>query len=139
MKARVKSNNRIIEVEKGPIRYKAGKPSVQYYIERQIANINSFPAQNFYLEEELDFTLSEPEEEVKKIHGWVAIDEAYDSCFLHTSKPHQESQEIADTGDYNTVWESDGETYLLDKGLFPNMDSDSDPIEYEVTIKTKKK
>ena len=72
------------------------------------------------------------------IDGWVAIDEAYDACFLHTSKPHQESQGIADTGDYYTVWESDGKTYLLDEGFFPNMDSDSEPLEVTITIKPKK-
>ena len=72
------------------------------------------------------------------IDGWVAIDEAYDACFLHTSKPHQENQEIADTGDYYTVWESDGETHLLDKGFFPDMDSDSEPLEITITLKPKK-
>lgn len=73
------------------------------------------------------------------IDGWVAIDEAYNDCFLHTSKPHQESQAIADTGDYDTVWESDGKTYLLDKGFFPDMDSESDPLEVTITITIKPK
>ena len=53
------------------------------------------------------------------IQGWVAIDEAYNQCFLHTEKPIQEAQPIADTGDYDTVWESNGKTYLIDEGLFP--------------------
>lgn len=61
------------------------------------------------------------------ISGWVAIDEAYGQCFLHTEKPIQKSQPIADTGDYDTVWDSKGKTYLLDTGLFPDMDSESDP------------
>ena len=69
----------------------------------------------------------------------MAIDEAYDACFLHTSKPHQENQGIADTGDYYTVWESDGKTYLLDKGFFPDMDSESNPLKVTVIIKAKKK
>ena len=86
---------------------------------------------------ELDFNAEESEEVT--IDGWVAIDDAFDACFLHTSKPHQESQGIADTGDYDTVWESDGKTYLLDKGFFPDMDSDSEPLEVIVTIKPKKK
>lgn len=122
MKARIKATGKIIEVE----------PVICGYNERGVA---------FYAPSDLNFDLSEPEEEVKKIHGWVAIDEAYDSCFLHTSKPHQESQGIADTGDYNTIWESDGETYLLDNSLFPDMDSDSDPVEcvLTITIKPKKK
>lgn len=73
------------------------------------------------------------------IQGWVAIDEAFDQCFLHTEKPIQKAQPIADTGDYDTVWYSEGETYLLDAGLFPDMDSDSDPVECEIIIKRKKK
>lgn len=67
-----------------------------------------------------------------------AIDEAYGQCFLHTEKPIQKAQPIADTGDYDTVWDSDGKTYLIDVGLFPDMDSDSDPEEVEITIKRKK-
>ncbi len=51
MKARVKSNGRIIEVEKGPIGY----------VECEAANINGFPMQNFYAEDELDFNISAPE------------------------------------------------------------------------------
>lgn len=73
------------------------------------------------------------------ISGWVAIDEAYGQCFLHTEKPIQKSQPIADTGDYDTVWDSKGKTYLLDTGLFPNMDSESDPEPVEIIIKRKKK
>lgn len=88
--------------------------------------------------EEITKLAEEYAEEVT-IDGWVAIDEAYNDCFLHTSKPHQESQAIADTGDYDTVWESDGKTYLLDKGFFPAMDSESDPLEVTITIKPKKK
>ncbi|WP_304610372.1 hypothetical protein [Muribaculum intestinale] len=92
---------------------------------------------SMYAPSELDFNVEEAEEVT--IDGWVAIDEAYNDCFLHTSKPHQESQAIADTGDYDTVWESDGKTYLLDKGFFPAMDSESDPLEVTITIKPKKK
>lgn len=73
------------------------------------------------------------------IQGWVAVDEAFNQCFLHTEKPIQKAQPIADTGDYDTVWDSKGKTYLLDTGLFPDMDSDSDPIECEIIIKRKKK
>lgn len=72
------------------------------------------------------------------ISGWVAIDEAYGQCFLHTEKPIQKSQPIADTGDYDTVWDSKGKTYLLDTGLFPDMDSESDPEPVEIIIKRKK-
>lgn len=87
-----------------------------------------------------NFTLDKQESKQETvISGWVAIDEAYDQCFLHTEKPIQKAQPIADTGDYDTVWDSKGKTYLLDTGLFPDMDSDSDPIEVELIIKRKKK
>ncbi len=72
------------------------------------------------------------------IQGWVAIDEAYGQCFLHTEKPIQKAQPIADTGDYDTVWDSNGKTYLIDAGLFPDMNSDSEPQEAEIIIKRKK-
>lgn len=72
------------------------------------------------------------------ISGWVAVDEAFNQCFLHTEKPIQKAQPIADTGDYDTVWDSKGKTYLLDTGLFPDMDSDSEPQECEIIIKRKK-
>lgn len=91
---------------------------------------------SMYAPSDLDFNVDKSEEVT--IDGWVAIDEAYDACFLHTSKPHQENQGIADTGDYYTVWERDGKTYLLDKGFFPDMDSESDPLKVTVIIKPKK-
>ena len=73
------------------------------------------------------------------IQGWVAIDEAYAQCFLHTEKPIQKAQPIADTGDYDTVWDSNGKTYLLDAGLFPDLAWDDDPQEVEIILKRKKK
>lgn len=81
--------------------------------------------------------LKDAEETV--ISGWVAIDEAFNQCFLHTEKPIQKAQPIADTGDYDTVWDSNGKTYLIDAGLFPDMDSDSEPEQVEIIIKRKKK
>lgn len=62
MKARVKADGRIIEVEKAMIGY----------AECAVANINGFPAQNFYSEKELEFLPDTPE---KVIEGWVARDE----------------------------------------------------------------
>ena len=119
MKAIRKSDGKVIEVE--PQRFMEHDGSM-------------------YAPSELDFNVEEAEQaESVMVSGWIAIDEAYDACFLHTSKPHQESQGIADTGDYYTVWESDGKTYLLDKGFFPDMDSDSEPLEVAITIKPKKK
>ena len=73
------------------------------------------------------------------IQGWVVIDEADYGCYLHTNKPTHEVRPIADTGDYESHWRSDGQTYLLDTDLFPDMDSDSEPQECEIIIKRKKK
>ena len=73
------------------------------------------------------------------IQGWVAIDEAYNECYLHTNKPTHEVRPIADTGDYESHWGSEEQTYLLDADLFPDMDSDSEPQECEIIIKRKKK
>ena len=72
------------------------------------------------------------------IQGWVAIDEAYNECYLHTNKPTHEVRPIADTGDYESHWGSEEQTYLLDADLFPDMDSDSEPQECEIIIKRKK-
>lgn len=88
-----------------------------------------------YSPSELDFNV---DSEDTVIQGWVAIDEAFNQCFLHTEKPIQKAQPITDTGDYDTVWDSKSKTYLLDTGLFPDMDSDSDPIEVEIILKRKK-
>ena len=73
------------------------------------------------------------------IQGWVAIDEAYNECYLHTNKPTHEVRPIADTGDYESHWGSEEQTYLLDADLFPDMDSSSEPQECEIIIKRKKK
>ena len=73
------------------------------------------------------------------IQGWVAIDEAYNECYLHTNKPTHEVRPIADTGDYESHWGSEEQTYLLDADLFPDMDSNSEPQECEIIIKRKKK
>lgn len=62
MKAKVKANGRIIEVEKAMIGY----------AECEIANIEGFPMQNFYSEAELEFLPDALEEVV--IDGWVARD-----------------------------------------------------------------
>ena len=72
------------------------------------------------------------------IQGWVAINEAYNECYLYTNKPTPEVRPIADTGDYESHWGSEGQTYLLDADLFPDMDSDSEPQEVEIIIKRKK-
>lgn len=73
------------------------------------------------------------------IQGWVAIEEAHNECYLHTNKPTHENRPIADTGDYESHWRSEGQTYLLDEDLFPNLTWESDPIEVEIIIKRKEK
>ena len=125
MKARRKSDGKIIEVEAAVYNMKSGEP---YH--KCLSDGHHYPASD------LDFNL---DAEDTVIQGWVAIDEAYGQCFLHTEKPIQKAQPIADTGDYDTVWDSNGKTYLLDAGLFPDMDSDSEPLEVEIIIKRKKK
>ena len=72
------------------------------------------------------------------IQVWVAINEAYNECYLYTNKPTHEVRPIADTGDYESYWRRDGQTYLLDADLFPDIDSDSEPQEVEIIIKRKK-
>lgn len=120
MKARRRSDGKIIEVREW-----RGASDVIY----------SLPDMNqFYQVSDLDFDLDAD----TVIQGWVAIDEAYNQCLLHTEKPIQKALPITDTGDYDTVWDSKGETYLIDAGLFPDMDSDSEPQEVEIIIKRKK-
>lgn len=89
----------------------------------------------------VDFTLDKETKDAEGtvISGWVGIDEAFNDCYLHTDKPTHRNRPIADTGDYESFWDSDGKIYLLDAKLFPNMDSDSDTIEVEIIIKRKKK
>lgn len=78
--------------------------------------------------------LPEPKPKESIIEGYVAIDEMYDSAFLHTEKPTLASRPFADTGEYYSEWKSNGSTYLLDKGLFPDMDCESEPKKVRITI-----
>lgn len=95
-----------------------------YGIEEQPASLTFGECAAESFREGVKFALGKQEKDTEDsvIQGWVAIDEAYNQCFLHTEKPIQKAQPIADTGDYDTVWYSEGETYLLDVGLFPDMD-----------------
>lgn len=69
------------------------------------------------------------------IEGWVAVDEyGMGGCFLHTQKPHAESREFCDTGEYEIGWYSDGVRYELDSKLFPDMDCESEPKKVKITI-----
>lgn len=129
MKARRKSDGKIVEVEIYMLNSRRCKDGSW---ESSYKDINSGLV---YEASDLLFNL----DYYTVIQGWVAIDEAYGQCFLHTEKPIQKAQPIADTGDYDTVWDSNGKTYLIDVGLFSDMDSDSDPTEVEIIIKRKKK
>lgn len=107
----------------------------------KISRADGMTADAFIMAFDRAYALGKQEKEAEDtvISGWVAIDELFNECFLHTEKPIQKEQPIADTGDYNTLWNSKGKIYLLDTDLFPYMDSDSDPIEVELIIKRKKK
>ena len=97
-------------------------------------------AEEFYNMFDRAYALGKQEKDTTTvIQGWVAIDEAYNECYLHTNKPTHEVRPIADTGDYESHWGSEEQTYLLDADLFPDMDSNSEPQECEIIIKRKKK
>lgn len=122
------------EIEKAAEDYvsfeKGGKCYPSYIVERACCRA---------FKDGVNFALGKQEKNADiVIQEWAAIDEAYDQCFLHTEKPIQKAQSIADTGDYDTVWDSNGKTYLIDTGLFPDMNSDSCPIEVELIIRRKK-
>lgn len=114
MKAIRKSDGQVIEV----------KPDFGGYF-----NHND----ELYSRGDLDFNLPS-EQESAVIDGWVAVDEMYDDAYLHTKKPTIVSRPFADTGEYYSEWKSDGSTYLLDKGLFPDMDYESEPLRVKIQI-----
>ena len=69
------------------------------------------------------------------IEGWVAVDEyGIGGCFLHTQKPHAESREFCDTGEYDIGWYSDGVKYELDSRLFHDLTPESEPKKVRITI-----
>ena len=69
------------------------------------------------------------------IDGWVAVDEyGMGGCFLHTQKPHAESREFCDTGEYEIGWYSDGVKYELDSKLFSDLTPESEPKKVRITI-----
>lgn len=140
MKARVKATNAIVDVEEffPPAEdYISGKcyPFEDYYIT---------PNKEVFTHFDLDFNVENFAREVifvsktkeVKIEGWVAIDEPFDQAFLYTQKPVAKSRSIADTGDYETIWETEGgKAYLLDRRFFPDMDCESEPRFVTITIK----
>ena len=99
-------------------------------IESSIVNDGEFGRRT---PEEIEALFKEPKETT--IEGWIAVDEwGIGGCFLHTQKPHAESREFCDTGEYEIGWESDGDKFELDSKLFPDMDPESEPKKYRITI-----
>ncbi|MDE6246662.1 MAG: hypothetical protein K2M41_02315 [Muribaculaceae bacterium] len=99
------------------------------------------PFTRYYADEEgtirEDHTLEFLPEESKEvtIEGWVAVDEyGIGGRFLHTQKPHAESREFCDTGEYEIGWYSDGVKYELDSRLFPDLTPETEPKKYRITI-----
>lgn len=116
MKAIRKFDNKIVEVD--------------YASKGRFEDVN---AHMIYKPSDLDFNLPS-EQESAVIEGWVAVDEMFDTAYLHTKKPAIASRPFADTGEYYSEWKSDGSTYLLDKGLFPDMDYESEPLKVKIQI-----
>lgn len=92
----------------------------------------------WYYPKELDFTLSEPEEE-EVIEGWVCKDE-YEDGFarIHTEEPSPSLEEVA-LDDFIEVWRSSGNVYLISDYLFPDLKHTDTPKKVTITIKQKKK
>lgn len=125
MKARRKSDGAIIEVrEIDAVLVEDSIPFARYFADEKGA---------IYIETDLDFSLSEPEEEVT-IEGWVARDENGMLC-VYTSKPERDSSPIIIEPDY---W--NGEFLCrLEDAQFPSVTWESEPLAVTITIKPKKK
>lgn len=125
MNAKVKATGKDLEVIEVPA----------YAVENPIFLMRYFVdfANNVYKETELEFP-SEKSNELT-IEGWVAVNEAYGGgAFLHTKKPHAESVEFCDTGDYEVAWRSEGKVYAIDRELFPDMNEESEPLKIRLTL-----
>ena len=103
---------------------------------------DSIPFARYYADEEgtiYEDTLLEFDKPIEPqeitIEGWVAVDEyGMGGCFLHTQKPHAESREFCDTGEYEIGWYSDGVKYELDSKLFPDLTPETEPKKVKITI-----
>lgn len=80
-----------------------------------------------YFLQDLDFDLSEPEDEVT-VEGWVARDCDGD-LFIYRARPERED-------DY---WTASCEASVLPKDKFPSVTWESEPLDVTITIKPKKK
>ncbi len=122
MKARVKATGRIIEVEKAMIGY----------AECASANIDGFPAQNFYAEDELDFNISTPEKAV--IEGWIARDRLNNGLFLHDEKPYRAFSGYQTDGKFDE-WRSETcPPYPINSEAFSSITWESEPRKARIEI-----
>ena len=127
MKAKLKSDGKVIEVGSTP--YFNMKTDEEY---RRCL----FDGKHYKLSE-LDFNVEEAEEVT--IDGWVARDKKDNALNLHAEEPYR-TQSGYQQGDEPDWWESECASFLpLDKGLFPSLTWESDPLEVTVTVKPKKK
>lgn len=92
----------------------------------------------FYEASDLDFSIDDTKEAKETvISGWVARDKKDNALNLHAEEPYR-TQSGYQQGDEPDWWESECASFLpLDKGLFPDLTWDSDPIEVEIIIKRK--
>ncbi|MBD5199364.1 MAG: hypothetical protein HDS83_03115 [Bacteroidales bacterium] len=111
MKAKVKANGRIIEVEKAMIGY----------AECAVANIEGFPMQNVYSEAELEFLPDAPEEVT--IEGWVGRGANPHHLALYERKPDRLSD----------IW-GFSHSLKLDPTFFPEVTWDTEPKRVKITI-----
>lgn len=129
MKAKRKSDGKIIEV-----RYLA---ITNIYVEYIDNADDTFKVTKAYHPSDLDFDVEEAEEVT--IDGWVARDKKDNALNLHAEEPYR-TQSGYQQGDEPDWWESECASFLpLDKGLFPSLTWESDPLEVTVTVKPKKK
>lgn len=125
MLAKRKSDGRVIEVEEW-----RGSSDVIY---------SELDMNAFYQASDLDFSVNETKEaEGEVLSGWVAMDDDGWVEF-HKAMPKPHLSEFCDTGDYITIWKSNGEAFPLGRMPIPNLTLDNSPMEVEITIKPKKK
>ncbi len=122
MKAKVIKTGEIIEVSK--------------CIEAQYLDEATFGIdEKVYNESDLDFNTPATEKAV--IEGYATLDECdLGMACVHSIQPILKSMPIADTGDYECVWSSEGKIYLLDKSLIPTLTFENSPqrVKIEITL-----
>lgn len=116
MKARRKSDGKIIEVEEAVYNMKTEEPC-----HKCLSDGHHYPAS------ELDFNLDAD----TVIKGWVFVDETTFDRILCVRKVTQ--------GEYEAVWDSGHPEFCLGDELFPDMVPNTLPEPVEIIIKRKKK